>query len=265
MEKRFYAEEVAKAVNGQVKEVTKNGVPKIGIMLPTGTKVSPVVYIDEYYENGRTIEEAIDMVRGFEGSCPAGYDEEIFDVIYDYEKVKDKIRVRLYNKEVGGDIKTTANKYGFPDLILVPYVEGIVENGSIKVTKELLEKWGITKEKLIRDGIKNLNYKLMGMSEMLFGVKEKNPKIWVVTNKEKYCGAASIIAAKKELAKRFPDGYIVLPSSIHEVLIVSKNICEDVDSNISEISELLNMVKEINATVVSPEDKLSDNIYEMTA
>lgn len=257
MEKRFYAEEIAKAVNGQVKEVTKNGVPKIGIMLPTETKVSPVVYIDDYYENGRTIEEAIDMVRGFEGSCPAGYNEEIFDVIYDYENVKDKIRVHLYNKEVGGDIKTTAKKYGFPDLILVPYIEGIVKNGSIKVTKELLEKWGITKEKLIRDGIKNLDYEVMGMMEMLFGVKEENPQMWVVTNKEKCYGAASIIAAKKELAKRFPDGYIVLPSSIHEVIIVSKDIGEG--------SELLNMVKEINATVVSPEDKLSDNVYEMTA
>ena len=95
------------------------------------------------------------------------------------------------------------------------------------------------------------------IGEMCVGDKEENPERWVVTNREKCYGAASIIAAKKELAKRFPDGYIVLPSSIHEVLIVSKDIGEG--------SELLNMVKEINATAVSPEDKLSDNVYEMTA
>lgn len=55
----------------------------------------------------------------------------------------------------------------------------------------------------------------------------------------------------------FKDGYYVIPSSIHEVLLVSKA------SNLDPKS-LLKVNHEVNAQEVSPKDFLGEHIYEVT-
>ena len=48
--------------------------------------------------------------------------------------------------------------------------------------------------------------------------------------------------------------FFILPSSIHEVLLVKD------DGNVN-FTELKNMVEEVNATQVAPEEKLTDSVY----
>ena len=48
-----------------------------------------------------------------------------------------------------------------------------------------------------------------------------------------------------------PD-FVILPSSIHECLIVKK---------LADIDEYRTMVREVNNTQVDPQDRLSDNVY----
>ena len=57
-----------------------------------------------------------------------------------------------------------------------------------------------------------------------------------------------------QAAERVGGDFFILPSSIHEVLIVPDN------GNMS-LSDLEAMVKEVNATQVAPEDKLTDSVY----
>ena len=57
-----------------------------------------------------------------------------------------------------------------------------------------------------------------------------------------------------QAAERAGGDFFILPSSIHEVLIVPDN------GNMS-LSDLEAMVKEVNATQVAPEDKLTDSVY----
>ena len=45
------------------------------------------------------------------------------------------------------------------------------------------------------------------------------------------------------------DDYVILPSSIHEVIVVKQTAGVDT-------AEMVNMVKEINGTVLSPEEVL---------
>ena len=52
--------------------------------------------------------------------------------------------------------------------------------------------------------------------------------------------------------------FFILPSSIHELLVVPKQ-------DGMELSDLESMVKEVNATQVAPEEKLSDHVYEYDA
>ena len=52
--------------------------------------------------------------------------------------------------------------------------------------------------------------------------------------------------------------FFILPSSIHELLVVPKQ-------DGMELSDLEAMVQEVNATQVAPEEKLSDHVYEYDA
>ncbi len=80
----------------------------------------------------------------------------------------------------------------------------------------------------------------------------------VLTNSETMNGAAYVFApaVMDQIAEKYPDGFYILPSSLHEVLIVPKS------ADGPDLDMLNGMVKEINATEVKPEDKLSDLVHE---
>ena len=57
----------------------------------------------------------------------------------------------------------------------------------------------------------------------------------------------------KKVAELLGTNFYVLPSSIHELLILP-------DNGSMQLSELEAMVREVNATQVAPEDRLSDKV-----
>ena len=59
------------------------------------------------------------------------------------------------------------------------------------------------------------------------------------------------------IQERFGDVYVI-PSSVHEILFVSVDTLRE---NGLHVSDLKNMVVQVNESVVSPEDWLSDNVY----
>ncbi len=81
-------------------------------------------------------------------------------------------------------------------------------------------------------------------------------KMYVLTNREKTFGAAEILDAHtlQAIGKMLADDFIVIPSSVHETIIVPAD-------NAPEYSELMDMVCEINATHVDAEERLSNHIY----
>ena len=58
-----------------------------------------------------------------------------------------------------------------------------------------------------------------------------------------------------KLKKKYDNGFFVIPSSIHEVLVVPNN--DQVEGSM----ELTKIVKEVNATALSPAEILSDKAY----
>lgn len=57
-----------------------------------------------------------------------------------------------------------------------------------------------------------------------------------------------------QAAEKLGGDFYILPSSIHEILLVPDNGDKAAD-------DLRDMVREVNATQVSPEEKLTDNVY----
>ena len=105
------------------------------------------------------------------------------------------------------------------------------------------------------------------MAESIFSVKPENlfnreepldigfVPIYILTNQDKLNGA-SVSAQEgvlEKVAELLGTNYYVLPSSIHELLILP-------DNGSMQLSELEAMVREVNATQVAPEDRLSDKV-----
>ena len=85
-------------------------------------------------------------------------------------------------------------------------------------------------------------------------VQTGGPELYCLSNECKINGAACIIDdnIQKMIAEKVGGDYFVLPSSVHEVLIMPKS--EDMDPK-----ELRNMVQDVNATQVAEEMCIRDS------
>ncbi|MGN1084051.1 MAG: DUF5688 family protein [Lachnospiraceae bacterium] len=80
--------------------------------------------------------------------------------------------------------------------------------------------------------------------------------LYVLSNQPKINGAVVFLYPEmlSRLEERFPRGFYLIPSSIHEMLLLA-------DSGETEAEELNRMVREVNETQVIPEEVLSDHVY----
>ena len=174
-----------------------------------------------------------------------------------YREIKKNIYARLYKDGVSKGISKPAKEYGFEDLVIVPYVTVKIDSdeefASAPVTKEMVKRWGVTEDDVFDDAIDNIDVQIKGMSELLFGMSLPDDPMTVITNTAMFYGAAAVLKAKRELQEKYPNGYVILPSSVHEVLVV--------EAGTSNLEELKSMVETINADMVSENNKLTDNAY----
>jgi len=93
------------------------------------------------------------------------------------------------------------------------------------------------------------------LADMMIGEMEPEEMLYIVTNEKRTFGAASILYGDglQELAESIGTDLYVLPSSVHEVIAVS--------TSVGSAEELARMVCEVNMEQVSPEDRLSDQVY----
>ena len=94
----------------------------------------------------------------------------------------------------------------------------------------------------------------MDMLDVMF---EDHPvkEMYVISNEMGLHGAASILYDEplQEVAQLLGEDLYILPSSIHEIIVVP--------CSMGEPEHLSEMVKDINAGVVRAEEVLSDNVY----
>ena len=90
---------------------------------------------------------------------------------------------------------------------------------------------------------------------------ENTPKTFVITNKDKKLGACCLACPEvigTAIQKMGFDCYI-LPSSIHEVILIEKK------GNFNEVEELREMVKQVNRQSIPANEILSDQVFQYNA
>ena len=139
----------------------------------------------------------------------------------------------------------------------------VQEDASIDVTQKILEKAGITVEEAWKVAESNTYGEtiIQSVTELLGlpfdrEVKDTMP-MCAVTNPRRRYGASGIL--NKKALKKVADKYgisklLVLPSSIHEMMILPYT--DDVD-----MDEMNNMVQEVNAMEVMPREQLADRAF----
>ena len=133
------------------------------------------------------------------------------------------------------------------------------ENGTIKLNKDIIARTSIPFTKLWKTAVKNTSDKtiLESMEKILFGIESKKPLFYILSNTDSYKGSGSIV--NTDLLKNFADKHnttklLILPSSIHELLVVPYNDSMNID-------DFNKMVKEVNASQVPETERLTDNAY----
>lgn len=177
---------------------------------------------------------------------------------------------QLVNTEWRQDILPGIPHHSFMDLsIIYAYVpDGILEFNRYIITNETLGLNQITKDELFELAFENtrkmLPPSIIPMFEILKngGVTdfpfdpELDDGILVISNSIGFFGAVSIIYEDIlfEISCKFESDLYILPSSIHECLIVPVYLFKNSD-------DLVNTVRYVNKNNVDPIDRLSDHIY----
>ncbi len=176
------------------------------------------------------------------------------------------------NKEKNAKFLESVPQEKFLDLASIYRVMlrvGEGENASYVVSNAILQEIGVLPEELSQAAKENTQ-RLLGvycrkLGEMLweqFGMElpqeqgTESMSIWVLTNSVKANGAVLMTypSILSELAEKMGNNLLILPSSIHEVLIFA----EPKDGRVEDFRE---MVREVNATEVSQQEFLSDSVY----
>lgn len=223
------------------------------------------------YENGSDIPE---IVNRFADAVENGLRESPqfdLDSLSDYEQMKSKLSMEVVSADRNAELLQNVPHERMEDMaVIYRFVLDQTDsgNGTILVTNQMLDQYGITKEQLRADALENAPEirpsEIRGMSEvmseiapgMIPEVAPEDEQIFVATVPDKIHGAGVIAYPNfmEDAAQKMGGDFFVLPSSIHEVLLVR-------DNGQMTAKELENMVKEVNATQVEPADQLTDHVY----
>lgn len=267
--------------NAKVKkcDVTKtNGIKLCGICLQReGQTIFPTIYLESLfteYEKGETYNTIAKKVLEIDGdaknSAPDEFNEKFF---LDYESVKGLLRAKLINTFKNKELLIDTPHKAFLDLSIVAYcdVSEICEmNASILIKDTHIKMWGVSAEDLIDDAIDNTRKRestVRDIADVVNGnihmsgcdaesVNNMKGMMYVVSNEDYMYGAVRMIY--EDLIKGFlekeGEGVFIIPSSIHEVLIIP-------NSKKVEPDTLNEMICDINSSVVSEEEILSNHAY----
>lgn len=239
--------------------VEKNGINKTGVQIMTGNNVGMIFYPNDY---GLSESEIIKAIISHINNNNEYQDMLKGGILSNLSDVKDKLYLCIQPHV------DNTNYITRPYLDIQQYVRfNMNDEMSTKVTQSLIDMWGINEDELFRiareNTKKSISIKPIGMAltDLGMGLEDLEVSniiypIVFTTNKYMY-GASSMLITEEldRLASGINSDLYILPSSIHECLLIPEDIVEDVAS-------LKQMVLEVNEQEVSKEEFLSNSVYK---
>ena len=273
--KEWAAEDLSVYVHSAVKN---NGTRRHGLTIAKeDVNIFPTIYLEEYYQqfqNGisldRIAKDILNLYREvrFQHSFENGF-------LKDYQQIKGKIVYHLVNRKANQELLEEVPYEEYLDLAVIYYVLLEVNPygmASLLIRDEHLELWDVTAGEVACQARRNtrrlLPYEFGTMSALLEELSvisgedsvdgEDGGKefMYVLSNQIRSYGAAAILyeSLLEGIGAYLEENYYVLPSSVHEVIIVPQ-------SAVPGKRELDVLVADVNETQVEEEDRLSGHAY----
>lgn len=250
---------------------------KDAIIISKGNGTFPTLYLDEPYkmygECGDFKEVMENIARYLLEAINSAPSVNGIDIT-SWEWVKGKVIPVLINREKNTELLKTVPHRDFLDLSIIYRImlDMGIQSCSATITNEHFKMWDITETDLFNASIKNSSPEVNSLTDATIkALPESMPEdvraeiiasmeedtmpfpAFVASNKQNSYGAGVIVHGLSEIAESTGyDRFFILPSSIHEVIIVPE--CFE------ETDGLKTMVKEANETLLGDE-VLSDNVY----
>ena len=258
-------------------EVLKpNGILLNGITVKKSADdtIGATIYLNNMYstlKDGRDLKEIMAQIAEIiQNSSEYPFNLDDVRDLSDFEKVKDKVNIRLINLNDNTDYLKDRPYKEIADLAMIYYIDLSATNGThstVCITDKLLASYGISLDALHETAIKNMSGKLR-FNSMRSVLEEMSPAamkdmdgqcdipMYILTNAEKINGASCIACDRflQEVRIMLNRDYYILPSSRHELIAIPMS--DDIDPK-----QLKHTVWEVNDSCVDPEDRLSDSVY----
>lgn len=261
--------------NVEIHQMLKNnGVLETGlVILLESSNISPNIYLEHYYElykDGHMFEEILaDIATAYIFAKEQVADKEY--VPYDEEQVRKHLFIRLVNQEQNEDFLQKCPYIPYLDLAITFRYIVISDGeriGSVLVSFEDMERWKFDLETLYEYALSNMRNmfepRMVRLEEMLRermeDLEEEIPDIenplYVLTNDIGMNGASFMLYEDilETFAREQESSFYILPSSIHEVLLLPEKESIDVDF-------LAQTVCDVNRLAVAKIEYLSDSVY----
>lgn len=248
-----------------------NGVSATGLFIrENGQDISPILYLDDYYihyQNGELLENVIRNIR-------ADYDEKVqmaavkIPNLQEFENIRGRVIYRLVNYEKNKEVLEDCPHIRLYDLAVTFRWVARIDDAGVStslITNEQVKEWGVSINDLVLAARQNtprlFPAKIIDIEEMLAGMVSFilypcTIPMYILTNEQEINGASALLYEDilKDFANKKGADMYILPSSIHEVIMVPAD-------RIDDPKELSSMVHDANTTVVSTGDVLSDSVY----
>ncbi|MDD5935686.1 MAG: DUF5688 family protein [Clostridiales bacterium] len=277
----------------ELKHVIKNnGIILDGLLIRGhGENVSPTIYLNTYYEQfceGRDFRDIAEEILAIYEDSSDESREIGLNFKYEFEQMKSMITYRIVNYEKNKLLLRSIPHLRILDLAVTFHCIVKLEKagiGSIRITEEHRTTWNVSLEQLWEVAVENTKRLfppvIRPMEEVVLDlIEQKNlldeeeskaigkecaskSNMYVLTNQKGINGAACLLYPHvlEEFAQMLGEDFYILPSSIHELILVPQTFTNQEHIQRSKV-ELENMVQEINETQVAVEEVLSDHVYE---
>ena len=253
--------EIRGQVDAQVRTelytVTKNnGTRRTGILFKQeDSNLAPTIYLEEFYQKylkGQQVPDLADSICSIYQEIRVKKTCDCQN-LFDFNHVKEHIVYKLIRRDANEELLKKIPYEPFLDLAVVYYIQ--IDNtrfgsAAIQIRNEHLRYWRVEKEEIPRLAEKN--------TPRIYPVQIRQIVrfMYVATNEQCSLGAAVMRYPdfRKKVRGMIRGDFYILPSSIHEVILVPESFG-------LEPERMQEMVKEINQTGVAPEEVLSDSVY----
>lgn len=270
-----------------IKVVKNNGLRLWGLCIRlANNSVAPTIYLNDYfkdYEDERDFNEIVQDIllvhKKYNKDMPS------IDGDFSWGSIQKNVIIRLVNYDMNKEVlQGVPHKIVFEDLAITFHVlTGSTKDciQSYLISNELFNGYGISLNTLLETSMTNtMSYfeaTIRNIGEVITDMiasanmdseeyaelfdntatDEDRGSVYVISNNIGVYGASTILYPNiiKDFAESFDSDLYILPSSIHEVILI---IDFGLEYNEGKLKE---MVYDVNRTTVNLDDRLSDSIY----